>query len=88
MCMGLNYEDHIKESEKVFLKDIKRPKHPIIFTKSTFSINSPFGDIPLRKEVSIEIDWESELALVIGKPGIHIKKENAYDSYFWLYGSK
>jgi len=82
MCMGLNYEDHIKESEKVFLKDIKRPKHPIIFTKSTFSINSPFGDIPLRKEVSIELDWESELALVIGKPGIHIKKENAYDHIF------
>ena len=82
MCMGLNYEDHIKESEKVFLKDIKRPKHPIIFTKSSFSINSPFGEIPLRKDVSLELDWESELAVVIGKPGIHIKKENAYNHVF------
>ena len=82
MCMGLNYEDHIKESEKVFLKDIKRPKYPIIFTKSSLSINAPYGDIPLRKEVSLEIDWESELAVVIGKPGIHIKKENAYDYIF------
>jgi len=82
MCMGLNYEDHIKESEKVFLKDIKRPKYPIIFTKSSLSINSPYGDIPLRKEVSSEIDWESELAVVIGKPGIHIKKEDVYDYIF------
>ena len=83
ICMGLNYEDHIKESEKVFLKDIKRPKYPIIFTKSSLSINSPYGEIPLRKDVSLELDWESELAIVIGKPGIHIKKEDAYD---YIYG--
>jgi len=83
ICMGLNYEDHIKESEKVFSKDIKRPKYPIIFTKSTLSINSPYGEIPLRSEVSEEIDWESELAIIIGKPGIHIKKEEAYD---YIYG--
>ena len=82
ICMGLNYEDHIKESEKVFLKDIKRPKYPIIFTKSSLSINSPFGEIPFRKEVSAELDWESELAVVIGKSGIHIKKEDAYDYIF------
>ncbi|MDG2171441.1 MAG: fumarylacetoacetate hydrolase family protein [Gammaproteobacteria bacterium] len=82
ICMGLNYEDHIKESEKVFLKDIKRPKYPIIFTKSSLSINSPYGDIPLRKNVSLEMDWESELAIVIGKPGIHIKKEDVYDYIF------
>ncbi len=82
ICMGLNYEDHIKESEKVFLKDIKRPKYPIIFTKSSLSINSPYGEIPLRDNVSVELDWESELAIVIGKPGIQIKKENAYDHIF------
>lgn len=82
MCMGLNYEDHIKESEKVFLKDIKRPKHPIIFTKSTLSINAPFGDIEMRDEVSNELDWESELAVIIGKPGIRINKKNAYDHIF------
>ena len=82
MCMGLNYEDHIKESEKVFLKDIKRPKYPIIFTKSTLSINDPYADIPLRKDVSEELDWESELAIIIGKRGIHIKKENAYEYIF------
>ena len=82
ICMGLNYEDHIKESEKVFLKDIKRPKYPIIFTKSSLSINSPFGEIPLKEEVSVEIDWESELAIVIGKQGLRIKKENAYDHIF------
>ena len=83
ICMGLNYEDHIKESEKVFLKDIKRPKHPIIFTKSSLSINSPYGEIPLRQDVSLELDWESELAIVIGKSGIHIKKEDAYE---YIYG--
>ena len=82
ICMGLNYEDHIKESEKVFLKDIKRPKHPIIFTKSTLSINSPYGDIEIRDEVSNELDWESELAIIIGKPGIRINKRDAYEHIF------
>ena len=37
----------------------------------------------LRREVSEELDWESELAVIIGKPGIHIKKEEAYD---YIYG--
>ncbi len=82
ICMGLNYEDHIKESEKVFLKDIKRPKHPIIFTKSTLSINAPFGNIEMRDEVSRELDWEAELAIIIGKPGIRINKKKAYDHIF------
>ena len=83
MCMGLNYEDHIKESGKAFSRDIKKPKYPIIFTKSALSINSPFGNIPLIKKVSLELDWESELAIVIGKPGIHIKKDDAYN---YIYG--
>ena len=82
MCMGLNYEDHIKESERVFLKDIKRPKYPIIFTKSILSINAPYGNIELRDEVSCELDWESELAVVIGNPGIRIKKDDAYNHVF------
>ncbi len=82
ICMGLNYEDHIKESEDFFLKDIKKPQYPIVFTKSTFSINRPYGDILLRPEISMEMDWESELAVVIGKPGMNIKKEEAYDYIF------
>ena len=60
----------------------KRPKYPIIFSKSILSINAPYGNIELRDEVSCELDWESELAVVIGNPGIRIKKDDAYNHVF------
>ena len=83
ICMGLNYEDHIKESEKVF-QNIKRPKYPIIFT-STLNVIHHMEKY-LYEVKFPKIDWESELAIIMGKPGIHIKKGEAYD-YVWVHSS-
>ena len=83
MCMGLNYKDHIEETGVTFQREIKIPKYPIIFTKSTYSLNDPYGDIPLDISVTCELDWESELAVIIGKEGYKIKKQEAYD---YIYG--
>ncbi|NXH20621.1 FAHD2 protein, partial [Bucco capensis] len=72
ICVGLNYRDHCLE------QDIKVPKEPIIFSKFPSAIIGPFDDI-VHPEESSEVDWEVELAAVIGKKGRHIKESSALD---------
>ncbi|XP_068166720.1 fumarylacetoacetate hydrolase domain-containing protein 2A isoform X2 [Antennarius striatus] len=68
--VGLNYRDHCLEQNAPI------PKEPIIFSKFPSSITGPYDDILLPAE-SQEVDWEVELAFVIGKRGKHIKEEDA-----------
>ncbi|NXP74878.1 FAHD2 protein, partial [Ramphastos sulfuratus] len=72
ICVGLNYHDHCQEQAA------KVPKDPIIFNKFPSAITGPFDDIVLPQE-SNEVDWEVELAAVIGKPGRHIEESAALD---------
>ena len=71
LCVGLNYENHRKETGR------EEVGHPTIFTRFA---NSQVGhDRPMIKpKVSAHFDFEGELALVIGKPGRHIAKEDAF----------
>lgn len=71
ICVGLNYENHRKETGR------EEVSHPTIFTRFA---NSQVGhDCPMiRPKVSTHYDYEGELALVIGKPGRHISKADAY----------
>ncbi|XP_032760053.1 fumarylacetoacetate hydrolase domain-containing protein 2A [Rattus rattus] len=66
ICVGLNYADHCKE------QNVRVPKNPIIFSKFSSSIVGPYDNIILPPE-SKEVDWEVEMAVVIGKKGKHIK---------------
>ncbi|XP_037663645.1 fumarylacetoacetate hydrolase domain-containing protein 2A [Choloepus didactylus] len=70
VCVGLNYADHCKE------QNVPVPREPIIFSKFGSSIVGPYDDIVLPPE-SQEVDWEVELAVVIGKKGKHIKAADA-----------
>nr|XP_021512770.1 fumarylacetoacetate hydrolase domain-containing protein 2A isoform X2 [Meriones unguiculatus] len=70
VCVGLNYADHCKE------QNVRVPKEPIIFSKFSSSIVGPYDEIILPPE-SEEVDWEVELAVVIGKQGKHIKAADA-----------
>ncbi|XP_075592733.1 oxaloacetate tautomerase fahd2, mitochondrial-like [Balearica regulorum gibbericeps] len=72
ICVGLNYRDHCLE------QDVKIPKEPIIFSKFPSAIIGPFDDI-VHPEESSEVDWEVELAAVIGKKGRHIEESSALD---------
>ncbi|KAK1787100.1 hypothetical protein P4O66_017471 [Electrophorus voltai] len=66
VCVGMNYTDHCLEQNAPI------PKEPIIFSKFPSSITGPYDDIALPNE-SQEVDWEVELAFVIGRKGKHIK---------------
>jgi 2-keto-4-pentenoate hydratase/2-oxohepta-3-ene-1,7-dioic acid hydratase in catechol pathway len=82
MCLGLNYVEHAKESAAADGKKAELPAAPIVFTKATTAINGPFDPIPFDSKASIKIDWEVELAFVIGREGKNIPVSDAMDHVF------
>ncbi|POI31572.1 hypothetical protein CIB84_004675 [Bambusicola thoracicus] len=72
ICVGLNYRDHCLE------QDVKVPKEPLIFSKFPSAIAGPFDDIVHPAESS-EVDWEVELAAIVGKAGRHIQESVAME---------
>lgn len=77
-CIGKNYADHAKElgSEK----DI--PTAPMVFTKTPTTVIGPDENILFPESVTDSLDYEGELAVVIGQTGKQIQKEKAYDYVF------
>lgn len=77
ICIGMNYVDHCTE------QNFPIPTEPIIFNKFASAIVGPTDNIELFPETK-ELDFEVELAIVIGKEGRRIKAEDAYDHiYGW-----
>ena len=70
VAIGLNYSDHAKET------GAKVPQEPIVFMKATSSVNGPNDDIVTTKD-SKKLDWEVELAFVIGKETKNISEKEA-----------
>ena len=81
-CLGLNYAAHAAESQRAKGQPVKLPEVPVFFTKATTAVNGPFADIPFDAHVSEQIDWEVELAVVIGKRGKNILRPNAMEHVF------
>jgi 2,4-diketo-3-deoxy-L-fuconate hydrolase len=72
ICLGKNYAEHAKEG------GFENPEKPLIFCKTPNAINGPYDPIILPQS-SGQIDWEVELAIVIGKEGKRIPKASAWD---------
>lgn len=72
ICLGKNYAEHAKEG------NMSVPESPLLFVKTPNTINGPTDPI-LMPESSSGVDWEVELAVVIGKGGKRISEENALD---------
>ncbi len=75
IAIGLNYSDHAKET------GAKTPKEPIVFMKATSSIIGPNDNVILPAN-SKKLDWEVELAFVVGKETKNISEEVAADHIF------
>ncbi|WP_417897356.1 fumarylacetoacetate hydrolase family protein [Bacillus haimaensis] len=78
LCVGKNYKDHVLEMGSE--GDI--PEHIMIFTKAPTSVIGDGAEILLHESLTSQLDYEGELAVVIGKKGIGIKEEEAYDYVF------
>ena len=72
IAIGLNYADHAAES------NLPVPKEPIVFMKTTSSIQGPNDDVMLPKG-SVKSDWEVELGIVIGKHASYVSQKEALD---------
>jgi 2,4-diketo-3-deoxy-L-fuconate hydrolase len=70
VCIGLNYIKHARETKSEI------PKEPVVFLKATTSIIGPADDIIIPKN-SHKTDWETELAIVIGKRATYVSEEDA-----------
>jgi len=70
LAVGLNYADHVEES------GIETPRHPTFFTKQATCVTGPFDAVHLPR-VSDALDYEGELAFVIGRRCRHVPRERA-----------
>ncbi|XP_038219581.1 fumarylacetoacetate hydrolase domain-containing protein 2-like [Zerene cesonia] len=73
LCIGLNYKDHCEEQK------LTPPEVPMIFSKFASTVIGPSDAVKLRTDVTDKVDWEVELALVIGKKASMVKAANAFD---------
>lgn len=84
MCVGKNYLGHVEEIALAQGLPVDVPELPLIFNKATTTVNAPTGDIPYFGHISTHIDWEAELAVIIGRQGRGIAKDDAH-SYIFGY---
>ncbi len=85
-CVGRNYRAHAQElSGSIFSAD-KQPldEWPIVFSKVPETVVGPFDTVQLPAGISDQIDYESELAIVIGQGGRNIRREDAM-AHVWGY---
>lgn len=82
LCLGKNYVEHAQEVGAKMRQSTRPPEDPIIFTKATTAVASPGDPIPAYQELTQKLDYEAELALVIGKGGRDISEADAWDHVF------
>jgi 2-keto-4-pentenoate hydratase/2-oxohepta-3-ene-1,7-dioic acid hydratase in catechol pathway len=83
-CVGRNYHAHAKELSASVFKDnaAKTDEWPIVFTKVSECVVGPHDDVLVPSEVSTQIDYEAELAVVVGKGGKNITRAAAMSHVF------
>lgn len=88
-CVGRNYMDHVAEGDRTRgVEKSELPKYPQFFTKAPESVIGPEEDIPDHAGVTQWLDYEVELAVVIGTAGRDIPAERALDHVFgWTIGN-
>ncbi|MBX6746921.1 MAG: fumarylacetoacetate hydrolase family protein [Acetobacteraceae bacterium] len=88
-CVGRNYMDHVAEGDRTRgITQSELPKYPQFFTKAPETVIGPEDWIPAHAEATKWLDYEVELAVVIGKEGRDIPKERALEHVFgWTIGN-
>jgi 2,4-didehydro-3-deoxy-L-rhamnonate hydrolase len=72
ICIGVNYREHVAES------GAQAPREPVVFMKATSSLIGPNDTVVIPKNAR-KLDWEVELALVIGKKASYLTKEESFE---------
>jgi 2-keto-4-pentenoate hydratase/2-oxohepta-3-ene-1,7-dioic acid hydratase in catechol pathway len=88
-CVGKNYREHAEEFagsgyEAGAVKGAEIDAFPAVFTKPASAVVGPGATVELHPHVTSAVDYEAELALVVGKAGRDISPDRAYD-HIWGY---
>ncbi len=80
--IGLNYTEHVAESARALDTSNQLPDKPVIFSKPPTAVTGTNTDILHNTQLTQQLDWEVELAVIIGKKGKYVKREDALDYVF------
>jgi len=81
VCLAVNYATHLEEAARAKTMEPDLPSDPIFFSKPPTSITGPFSNI-VKPRVTEKLDYEVELALVIGKRGKYIPESKVWEHIF------
>lgn len=76
IAIGLNYQDHIRET------GLPEPKSPLVFAKFLNSLAGPEDEIWWPDGLTVKVDWEAELAAVVGERMRNVSAGDALDGIF------
>ncbi|MGV4988509.1 fumarylacetoacetate hydrolase family protein [Streptomyces sp. NRAIS4] len=80
--VGLNYVEHVEESSRSLDTDRELPSRPVLFSKPATAVTGPGQPILHNGDLTQQLDWECELAVVIGRTAFRVSEEDAYDHIF------
>jgi len=80
ICVGKNYRAHVNEVKATAIGAL--PEHPIFFTKATTAVIGPADPVPAHRTVTEKLDYEGEVALIVGCGGRDIEPESAWGHVF------
>jgi 2-keto-4-pentenoate hydratase/2-oxohepta-3-ene-1,7-dioic acid hydratase in catechol pathway len=84
ICLGLNYHAHAKEAGKFDIVMDEKREESVYFSKRVVKALGPGGIIENHFDINQRLDYEAELAVIIGKSARRVKKENAWDYIFGI----
>lgn len=82
ICVGKNYREHAREIARKVDNAVEVPERPIFFTKATTAVIGPGAAIPSHRDITQKLDYEAELAIIIGRGGRDIPRDQAMQHVF------
>ncbi|MGY1637877.1 fumarylacetoacetate hydrolase family protein [Geodermatophilus sp. SYSU D00742] len=84
-CVGWNYVEHFAEGHAAGGHQVaEMPAHPTFFFRAAATVVGPRADVPIDPALSTQLDYEGEIAVVVGRGGRNIPEDRAWDHVFGL----
>ncbi|MFJ7275216.1 fumarylacetoacetate hydrolase family protein [Kitasatospora sp. NPDC098663] len=80
--VGLNYVEHVAESHRTLDTERELPDRPVLFSKPATAVTGPGQPIRHNADLTKQLDWECELAVVIGEPAFRVAERDAWRHVF------
>ena len=81
-CLGQNYKSHSQEAARAREREFKLPEVPVFFTKAPTSVTGPYDAVPWNAAITQQVDYEAELAAIIGAHCKNVERAGALDCVF------